>query len=513
MAAEVFEREVVRYFAKHRLHQCGRWHNPDVPHHFILRLMQEHVGSAARNNSWTANKAHIVTDELMRQMRQLGKNVQRADILHDVCEAFIGGNRDFLKFEPWYFWDGQEFESDPKIIKYSAFAVAVIMRYEDVQEAMLKAIPMELNTRDLHFGLPLMRAIRLGYIGTVQRLLSAGCDTLLKRKNVHAAALAAEAGHTEMVELVVNFSSSHEWEAHGSALVAATRYQHWSICEMVLEKWGNHIQEAHLTMALCWASRHGADFMIKRIMEYDVRPRSKSVWGCKKIPLQEAVRGGHLETVKLLLDNGAMGDEVEFLQNNITRFLAMSGNTEILQLLRGYYFWKPRVEYVLLPIAAEHGHLQMAKLAVEKPIMPRNATCDFLDYSRYFSLLRAVIMGRYNIVRWLVKEVGIDPNKAVWQDRQDLTPLVLAVDTGNINMVRLLIKELDAEVLREEYVTMEQGFKQSVLLEFEKVHRLSRQERLESMREYLKLDAVFSKDYYHVPQSRVNVAMKVAKGF
>lgn len=151
----------------------------------------------------------------------------------------------------------------------------------------------------------------------------------------------------------------------------------------------------------------------------------------------------------------------------IARSVVKGGSTEIYELLkrRDPEMWKAWHEIQFLPLAAEQGQLDFARFSVLKgcdwhPKLNRKDLSGELGWHgkiqypgdvRYFALLRAVLSGHLDIVRWLIEDVGVDVNnKAGLGIYPELLPLILAVDAGRVAIVKLLRWELGADPIPEE---------------------------------------------------------------
>jgi hypothetical protein len=154
--------------------------------------------------------------------------------------------------------------------------------------------------------------------------------------------------------------------------------------------------------------------------------------------------------------------------------------------------------------------LRLAKHAIEHPIKPRKnpyvreGNHISMGLVRHFAVFRAIVAGRLDVVRWFVEDVGVNMEEIGWDtsEEEQLTPLILAVDSGNTEMVRLLTEQLSVEFLGEEYTGCD--------FEFHK--RADRQGRLEQWRKTLGLGKCFTTSYHDVRQRNVDAAFRIAKG-
>ncbi|KAF1973503.1 ankyrin [Bimuria novae-zelandiae CBS 107.79] len=325
---------------------------------------------------------------------------------------------------------------------------------------------------------------------------------------------AIPAGYEDVLDLVDNSAKYDELIVNDLIDVAA-EYERWNSVKTLLGYNGETLHPERLNAVLCWACKHGNNDMILEVMKYGIRPRTETRQGIGKWPIHEAVRAGHINTVQFLLENGAMCDHIKSHAEALGRCVAMSGNFQLFELLKTYWFWKPSCEYNFLPLAAEYGHIEFAKYTIASKPKTRkieDATMGELlpkEQLHYFSLFRAVVNGRYDIVRLLVQEVGLSLSKPLTFDNQDCdlyrhlyndswstscSAIVLAVDAGNVDMVRLLVEELGTEPLsKEEWTTF--GYPSNGFWKKDRYHmREARKCRLEKWASRLRLGRSIRQD-------------------
>jgi cytohesin len=261
---------------------------------------------------------------------------------------------------------------------------------------------------------PLHTAAMEGDRATVEFLISRGADPLaLDRLGFSATALARNAGHEEIAEVLASAAGIH------------------------------HLAEAGDNEAL--GEKLSTDPGAVNQLDAAYNP-----------PLYYAIRGGHLDTVKLLVGNGAvmsascsagttpLHTAAKFGQSEITEWLlsqgVVPGATDTLGRLpsqiaesEGY-----RDLAVLLapPLsvwkAAETGDLDRLKSVATAD--PANVTAP--DENGNTPLLLAVVHGRASVVRWLIEQPGAPVGVA---NAKGETPLIAAVQSGNREVLNLLI--------------------------------------------------------------------------
>jgi ankyrin repeat protein len=152
----------------------------------------------------------------------------------------------------------------------------------------------------------------------------------------------------------------------GKMIQCAAAHQQWGIVRQFLDLDSMSVTRSamnvYLNNVMCSAARHGRNDLVTEVLDLGDRKFSK-----RQFPLSEAAAGGHLSTCKLLLGRNVRPELKEIVEWSevLARSVARGGSVEVCELLRGHNFWEPWHEIHFLPIAAEHGHLELAKFAVE----------------------------------------------------------------------------------------------------------------------------------------------------
>lgn len=415
----------------------------------------------------------------MQQFELVNEPKKRHEMLGSLCYA--------LTMWPWR-RDLFKYGNQEQIAFYdplpTAFAVAIMARYTEVMKSMVEpqpAIPCDIGTRaecstvtqkSRNFVIPLDIAITLGNTDQVMLLLSHGAvlNGGPRSPNCLAMLLAAQHGHLKMVEFVLEQlpwnSDDKSLRIMGKITQRAAAHQRWDIVRRVLDRDRFYLQkplmEEYWNNTLCSAARYGRNDIVSDVLDLCDRPFTN-----RKFPLGDAACGGHVSTCRLLLEKDVMHYTRDIPRRSevLARCVARSGSVELCRFLKQQNLWKPWHEVHFLPIAAENGHLEFAKYAVKngcdayyKPT--RKAPMSFLDEGRiirhpddirYFSLLRAIVSGHQDFVRWLVEEIGMDVGRDSKLAHPQVLPMNLAIAANNNEMAALL-SDLSADPQPERFL-------------------------------------------------------------
>jgi hypothetical protein len=432
-----------------------------APRPFYFRLLQFHIGEHSRKNVAFSSRMHRVVDVLMLEFKELRTPKERIEVVNDVCNA--------LAIRPWQYYSSPRYDSSEDMLRgatSTAFVVALITPYPAVIERMLSAVPAPyITAEECDFGAPVRVMIALGRTAQVQQLLSNMDDktSLSWISARRAIAMAAARGHADMVELVLQdiqrvSSYGDIMDSALAAMEAAAANQQWRIVRLLLDDYaiqrGDRTWDFALHSISCWAARYGRDDL--------VLCATGELYFWNRFPLREAALGAQLRTCELLIQKGAIsyGDDGSRTES-LARYVAKGGSVDIYHLLKQQKLWEPWHEIHFLPIAAELGHLEFAKLAVQngcdqKPRQKRRTLSirnsqremKYPDDIRHFALCRAIVSGHLDLVRWLVCEVGVPIHKETDIEQLQLLPMELAVCTKRGEMIKML-EELHADPIQD----------------------------------------------------------------
>jgi hypothetical protein len=425
---------------------------------FFIQLLQAYLGETIRGTDDFAIRMHCVVDILVEKLELVGTPKLRHEVVYAVCYALAMRPQQFDLFS------SDATRADNWQPLSAVFVVALVAEYDDVVVHILEHHPILswgspliqlpiAASSPYEFGTPLDVMISLGRTAQVDMLLSHGAE--LSRCNGVAYQLAAKRGHADVVDLVVErLPSDRNIDTSLMTLrfmTKAVEYQQWEVVRRVLRRPKTALRDGlwkdYWNTVLCSAANHGIDDIVDDVLKF-AEPSTTD-----QFPLGEAASGGHLSTCRLLLQKGIMpeGPDLSGRAEELARSVARGGNLEVCRLLKECNLWKREHEIHFLPIAAECGHLDFARYAVENGCDGKPKQRDFavlLDMDRpmrypedirYFALLRAVVMGHQDIVYWLIHELGVNVSEEVGLTNPQLCPVELAIHTNNKDMIKSLL--------------------------------------------------------------------------
>ncbi len=282
-------------------------------------------------------------------------------------------------------------------------------------------------------------------------LLKAGADVKAQnRYGVGALAMAVSNGSAAMAERLIRAGADANAEqAEGeTALMTAARMGSLETVRLLLghDAKVNTREKAHGETALMWAAAEGHTAVVETLIEHGAEvnahasaagytPSNGGYLPQTYLPagsfsaLTFAVRGGHLDSAKLLLDKGA--DVKETLPNGATplTIAILNAHYELAALL---------LENGADPNADKQGWTPLHQLVWAR------------DPNRHFNLPPAIATGRIDSLHLalLLLERGADPNARMsrqpidgfrnWMNRVGATPLLLAAKAQDAPLMRLL---------------------------------------------------------------------------
>jgi ankyrin repeat protein len=177
-------------------------------------------------------------------------------------------------------------------------------------------------------------------------------------------------------------------------------------------------------MADIWrAARDGNLAEVERLVGEDPSRVNAKQECSMATPLSSAAEEGHIEVVRLLLDQGAAINEQEDYGSTAVLCASQQGHTPVVELLleRGADPTLPDGDgSTSLMTASDQGHLGVVRLLLDHP--SAKTTIDNRDEFGETALLKACRSGRGGVARALLQS-GADPTIA---DNDGLTPVAIA---------------------------------------------------------------------------------------
>ncbi|KAJ7589364.1 Pfs, NACHT and ankyrin domain protein, partial [Mycena floridula] len=185
---------------------------------------------------------------------------------------------------------------------------------------------------------------------------------------------------------------------------------------------------------LSYAAEWGHIDIVKLLLEENADPNicDKGQW----TPLSYAVKEGHIDIVKLLLEKNADPNICDKGQWTPLSYAVKEGHIDIVKLLLEKNA-DPNIcnkgQWTPLSYAVKEGHIDIVQLLLEK-----NADPNICDKDQRTPLSYAAHWGHIGIVNLLL-EKNVDPNIC---DNEQHTPLSYAAQQGHIGIVKLLLEKI-----------------------------------------------------------------------
>ncbi|XP_072548324.1 inversin [Salminus brasiliensis] len=306
---------------------------------------------------------------------------------------------------------------------------------------ILEAAPTEslLNWQDYEGRTPLHFAVADGNEAVVEVLTSYdGCNVTaydnLFRTPLHWAALL---GHARIVHLLLerNKSGMIPSDSQGATPLHYGAQSNYADTVAVFLKHPSVRDEPDLEgrTAFMWAAGKGSDDVIKTMLELkeDLDINMADKYG--GTALHAAALSGHVSTVRLLLEKGAMVDPLDVMKHTpLFRACEMGHRDVILTLIKG----GARVDLVdidghsALHWAALGGNAEVCEVLMENGISP-----NLQDQAGRTPLQCAAYAGYINCMALLIQHQA-DPNM---QDKEGRTALHWSCNNGYLDAVKLLL--------------------------------------------------------------------------
>ncbi|GAA6094781.1 inversin isoform X1 [Tachysurus ichikawai] len=306
---------------------------------------------------------------------------------------------------------------------------------------ILDAAPTEslLNWQDYEGRTPLHFAVADGNEAVVEVLTSyEGCSVTaydnLFRTPLHWAALL---GHARIVHLLLerNKSGMIPSDSQGATPLHYGAQSNYADTVVVFLKHPSVRDEPDLEgrTAFMWAAGKGSDDVIKVVLELkrDLDINMADKYG--GTALHAAALSGHVSTVRLLMEKGAMVDPLDVMKHTpLFRACEMGYRDVILTLIKG----GARVDLVdtdghsALHWAALGGNAEVCEVLMENGLGP-----NLQDHAGRTPLQCAAYAGYINCMALLIQH-DADPNI---QDKEGRTALHWSCNNGYLDAVKLLL--------------------------------------------------------------------------
>ena len=240
-------------------------------------------------------------------------------------------------------------------------------------------------------------------------------------------------GRREAHEILQKFRNS--FRDREPLLVIAAESGSTEICRLLLKHGADPESSTSIGLTALFIANSKEDFnTIDVLLEFGANVNAQGIEGAP--PLFSAVQCGSIENVRMLLEHGADPNSKmtreHFGARTVLEECAYSGKVEVAKLLLSHgadiHIGSP------LSIACDAGHLEVAKLLVENGADPHK-----WDQRGVALIHQAAKDNHPDVVRYLVTELGCDPNCVSREKNGEKTPLMYAALGGAKECVECLL--------------------------------------------------------------------------
>jgi len=265
-------------------------------------------------------------------------------------------------------------------------------------------------------------ATRNGNQSVVQLLLDRGAQPNVKdHRGFTPLAMSSFSGNSEMVRLLIDKGAAIDCknDSGQTPLSHAARQRQQHVVKLLLERGAQpELQDNSGWSPLAWTASKGHIEIVKLLVEGGANPHSENIYG--RTPLANAVRDGHDEMVAYLLQYGAQpkfGDSDGILLS----VAVQGGHLETMKLLieRGGFDPNGTNGNGLPPLECALGGRRGDQHEEVKLLLQQGAQSDLTCPSGAPPLVRAARRGQERNVQLLIGH-GADPNIMDWQCRTQL---------------------------------------------------------------------------------------------
>ena len=283
----------------------------------------------------------------------------------------------------------------------------------------------------------LIEATRSKNFDAVRALLRSGVNVDLTNPfGVTALMIAAELGHTEIARMLIkNRANVNHVDNFGlSPLILAASNGHVELVQSLINYGANFEQPCHSPPmdAVGQALIAGHNELVRFLTEFGTRNMDLVTYfdSVGSTALMIAIRRGHLDVVRLLIETGMKTDftNPSFVSGLV--FAAKTGQVDIVRFLIGQ---GAPINYgsEALHVAAAHGHTEIVNL-----LLTFGADVHQADVWEWSPLLYAAEKGHLDVCRLLIQHgAHVDDVNG-----QGFTSLWLAIHNNHIDVVNLLLQ-------------------------------------------------------------------------
>jgi ankyrin repeat protein len=367
---------------------------------------------------------------------------------HDLQMSGLLWSTPFLPFRP------VEQESSNNL---TALHFAARMGSAQIVSSLLQMPGMEVNVQDDRSFIPLDLAIEKGHVEVVELLLEYTSTSDLERKHnctgntpLH---IATKNGHLEITNLLLEHANKLHFNKENADENGAhlnNEEGHVDEVKGVLEHSESYIKEKNsdgntpLHLAVEEGHANVVEFLLKYCNPLDLEV--ENVAG--QTPLHLAILGGHDEVVKVWLEQAELNLEVENKDGNTLLHLAsLGGHVKVVNIMLEHIpelslMSKNKDGNSIFHLATKGGHVEVVMVFLENVHGKKLLNMRNNDWNRPLHL--AIEEGHVNVVNTLLEiagnELGLNE-----KNRDGNTPLHLATEGGHHSVVTKLLELVTTE--------------------------------------------------------------------
>ncbi|XP_046337771.2 ankyrin repeat domain-containing protein 17-like [Haliotis rufescens] len=311
----------------------------------------------------------------------------------------------------------------------------------EVVKYVLSQDMVSINSRGWKKMTPAMTAAERGHKEVVELLVNEGANvTLVNKKGDNLLHSASRGGNVEVVKFVLSLDmvsiNSRGWKNMTPAMTAAVK-GHKEVVELLVSKGADvSLLDKGNNNLLHLACRGGNVEVVKFVLSQGTLSINSRGWE-KMTPVITAADKGHKEVVELLVNEGADVTLVNKKGDNLLHSASRGGHVEVVKFVlsqgtlsinsRGWKRMTPAMT------AADKGHKEVVELLVRK-----GADVSLLDIGHDTLLHLACRGGHVEVVKFVLSQGMVSINSRGWEK---MTPVITAAEKGHKEVVELLVKE------------------------------------------------------------------------
>jgi ankyrin repeat protein len=416
----------------------------------LLKYLVTRLDTEGSSNPFLSTISRIAEEFGSHQSRE--RNMEGAMLLFTATIAHLGSglvaNRLIRKRE----LDVASILKSSSVAHPAALAIAVVLGNSSKVRKLLNegADPDHGN----EFGLPLVIASNTGQFQIVQLLLEHGVDvnngiqSLVRPGMSPACALHAAAltGNEKLLRLILKakYGSVSCHVDYERAIYYAAEGGHEDVVWFLIDRCTHFSSVLHVkSNVMIEGAKAGQVGIVRMLLDHGI-DANVTYYGDGASALQLSSSRGHLQVVRVLLENGA---EARLSGQSATNPLVQASRNGHLDVMKLLLQFGSSVDIKTwnecLRQAVREGHLGTVRFCLEsgadvsineETILP--TTSDHLGYTL---LYLASLASHFDVLRLLVKEYGINPNGAGDPAQNGESPMLTGLIMGNEKLVRVML--------------------------------------------------------------------------